>query len=84
MYKVYVLKSKKYKKSYVGMTNDLERRLIEHNSGQSTFTKRFMPWEVLYHEEFTEQQEAIKREKFLKSSSGRRFLKKIFEQSMSN
>jgi len=84
MYKVYVLKSKKYKKSYVGTTNDLERRLIEHNSGQSAFTKRFMPWEVLYHEEFAEQQEAIKREKFLKSSSGRRFLKKIFEQSVSD
>jgi putative endonuclease len=75
MYTVYVLKSERVRKSYVGMTDDFSRRLTEHNSGKSTYTKRFMPWKAVHTEIFLTKEEASKREKYLKSGAGRRFLK---------
>ncbi|MFA6463457.1 MAG: GIY-YIG nuclease family protein [Candidatus Paceibacterota bacterium] len=50
MYVVYILKSIVYDKSYVGMTNDIERRIGEHNSGRHVYTKRFLPWKIIYTE----------------------------------
>jgi putative endonuclease len=79
MYFVYVLKSMSAKKSYVGHTDNLDRRLEEHNSGKSNFTSRFLPWELIYKEEFHALQEAVKREKYLKSQVGRKFLKTLFK-----
>jgi len=73
---VYILKSPKFHKFYVGSTDNLERRLSEHNSGLSFYTKRFMPWHVIYKEEFVNLSDARKREKYLKSAAGRRFIKK--------
>lgn len=60
------------------MTDDLERRIIEHNTGQSAYTKRFLPWKIIHTEIFTTREEARKREKYLKSSVGRKFLKTLF------
>jgi len=77
MYRVYVLKSKSAKKSYVGHTNDLQRRLNEHNSGKASFTKTYTPWELVHKESFQSRKEAIEQEKFLKSKSGRKFLKSV-------
>ncbi len=78
MYIVYILKSLVAQKTYVGFTNDLERRIKQHNSGKSYYTKRYKPWEV-YTEKFETFSEAERREKYLKSASGRRLvLKKLF------
>jgi putative endonuclease len=75
MYTVYVLYSQKYDKIYIGQTEDIERRLIEHNNGLlSTYTKRYQPWEVIYAEEFETRSEAMRREKQLKTSRGRAFI----------
>lgn len=76
---VYVLRSGVHKKSYVGVTNDLTRRIGEHNSGKHFYTKRHVPWEIIRTEAFDSFRVAHEREKFLKSTSGRRFLKKLFE-----
>lgn len=65
-------------KSYVGLTDNIERRLKEHNFGKHFYTKRYLPWKVIHEEKFKDFSEARKREKFLKSTSGRRFLKKLF------
>ncbi|MBI3123947.1 MAG: GIY-YIG nuclease family protein, partial [Ignavibacteriales bacterium] len=46
MFYVYVLYSSKFNKIYIGQTCDLTNRLIEHNSGKSFYTKRFIPWEI--------------------------------------
>ena len=79
MFYIYVLESLIAKKSYIGATDDLVRRLAEHNSGKSKFTSRYRPWELLYSESYNTREEAIKREKYLKSASGRRYLKsKVF------
>ncbi|KKT23247.1 MAG: GIY-YIG catalytic domain protein [Candidatus Nomurabacteria bacterium GW2011_GWF2_43_8] len=78
MFFVYVLKSQSYKKSYVGHTDNLDRRLKEHNSERNNLTRRYMPWNIVYTEKYDNIDDAVKREKFLKTTTGRRFLKKIF------
>ena len=76
MYYAYVLKSINFCKTYVGYTTDLGKRLKEHNSGMSKFTRRFKPWDLIYYECFLSLTEAIKREKYFKSAAGRRWMKK--------
>ena len=78
MWYVYILKSRVYKKSYVGSTNDPQRRLTEHNSGKSVYTKRHKPWDILKIENFDTYKEARTRESFLKTGKGREELRKIF------
>ena len=78
MYTVYVLKSIPFPKSYVGFTDNLDRRLKEHNLGKNNFTRRYIPWKVVYTEKYDNLLEATKREKSLKTTTGRRFLKKVF------
>ena len=78
MFFVYVLKSQLYKKSYVGHTDNIDRRLKEHNSGRNNFTRRYVPWSIVYTEKYDNIDDAVKREKALKTTKGRRFLKKIF------
>jgi putative endonuclease len=75
MYFVYVLKSKKDDNLYIGCTEDLERRLKYHNSGKVRSTKPRIPFEVLYHETFTDKYEAFKREKYYKTARGKKELK---------
>ena len=74
MFYVYVLWSNKLHKGYVGFTSDLTKRLSEHNSGKSPFTKSGLPWKLIYSEEYLTESEARRREKFLKSGVGRNFL----------
>lgn len=81
MYFVYVVRSKEGFR-YTGMTEDLEKRLIEHNEKKlSCWTKRGTIWELTYKEEFETKSEALKREKWLKSGVGRDYLKKNFTDS---
>ena len=75
MYYIYVLYSIKFERYYVGMTNKVERRIIEHNNFKVQSTKAYVPWEVVYVEEYSTRQEARKREKYLKTSAGRRWRK---------
>ena len=74
MYFVYILQSVHDKRRYIGQTDNLERRLIEHNTGRSPYTKGRGPWVLIYWEEFETRTEAIIREHFLKSGKGREFL----------
>ena len=80
MYNVYVLRSLKTNRRYVGLTNDLERRIEEHNNGKSRSTKGFLPWKLIHFEKFENRIEARKREKYLKSGIGRAYLDKILKQ----
>jgi putative endonuclease len=80
MYYIYLLKSLISEKTYVGMTNEISRRIKEHNSGKSKFTNRYMPWKLIYSEEMNTREEARKREKYFKSAAGRKFLKIIMNK----
>jgi putative endonuclease len=77
MYKVYVLKSLKNGKNYTGYSSDVNRRLVEHNSGKTESTRRRRPFELLYSEQYQSEEEAKKRERVLKSGKGREELKKL-------
>jgi len=76
IYTVYILKSNKDNKRYIGFTGNIKRRLFEHNSGlvQSTSSRR--PLELIYFEEYETKTEAMNRGKFFKTGFGRSFLKK--------
>jgi putative endonuclease len=74
MFYVYVLRSLKTGKRYVGQTHDLSVRLAQHNEGFSPYTSGRGPWELVYNECYETRSEAIRREKFLKSGKGRKFL----------
>lgn len=80
---VYLLKSTKTGSYYIGCTNDLRRRVAEHNSGKSISTKSKMPWELRYYEAYTSKSDAFQREKQLKKNkSGYRELRKRLVVSM--
>lgn len=79
MYFVYVLKSLRDNKTYVGCTKDLDKRLKEHNAGEVFSTKSRKPFVVWYKEEFQNKYEAFKREKHFKTAWGRRKLRKILD-----
>lgn len=76
----YVLYSAVFNKIYICRSSDLERRLFEHNSDLSKYTKRYIPWQIVYTEEYHTRTEALKREKQLKSQKGREFIWKIIEE----
>ena len=78
MYYVYILKSKNFSKSYVGYTENLQKRLQEHNAGKSLYTRRYVPWSIIYIEQFTNKNEAIAREQLYKTKLGRKMMEKIF------
>ena len=66
MFYVYILKSKKDDKLYIGYTNDLKRMLQEHNSGENKSTKYRLPLELIYYEAYKSKADAEKREDMLK------------------
>jgi len=77
MWYVYILKSLNNGHFYTGSTNDLERRLAEHNLGKSQYTRSRRPFELVYQESYNTRAEARRRELFLKSGKGRQFLKGV-------
>jgi putative endonuclease len=75
MFWVYVLYSPQFNKIYIGYSTDPEKRLISHNIlSKKGWTIRYRPWEKVYQEEYQTKEQAIKREKELKSARGRNFI----------
>jgi putative endonuclease len=62
---------------YVGITNNINRRLAEHNNGENRSTKAYKPFVVIFKESFNSRIEARAREKYLKSGIGKEFLKAL-------
>jgi len=82
MFSVYAIKSVGHNFIYVGMTENLEERLPRHNKGYVKSTKRFAPFNLFYSENCQNGQQAREREKFLKSTSGKRLLKSILNKEI--
>jgi putative endonuclease len=76
---VYGLRSlKEPDRRYVGLTADVGRRLVAHNSGLSPFTAKHRPWTLSFSIEFSDEHRAIAFERYLKSPSGRAFARRHF------
>jgi putative endonuclease len=74
---VYLLESVNFPTEiYIGLTEDLRKRLSAHNAGQSSHTKRFRPWRLVTYFAFSDVSKAVAFERYLKSGSGRAFIKK--------
>ncbi|KKW46695.1 MAG: GIY-YIG nuclease superfamily protein [Parcubacteria group bacterium GW2011_GWB1_56_8] len=83
MYYTYVIGSRKSGYWYTGSTNDLRKRLKQHNEGKSTWTKNRTPWDLVYYEACRNEDDARSREKYLKSGSGKRYLKSRLRRFLS-
>jgi putative endonuclease len=75
MFYVYVLRSEADAGFYIGYTKNLRVRLHEHQAGDSLATAHRNPWTLVYYEAYLDQEDALGRERYLKSGSGRKFLK---------
>ena len=76
MFYIYILKSSIDNKLYTGFTGNLKKRFSEHNSGGVESTKNRRPLELIYYEAYKEKDNALKREKFLKTTKGKLQLRK--------
>ena len=76
-YIVYILYSTKIDKYYVGYTNDIQRRLSEHNRKKGKYTDRGIPWILCYSEEFSSKTEAAGRETEIKSKKSRKYIESL-------
>ncbi|MFZ2188908.1 MAG: GIY-YIG nuclease family protein [Candidatus Moraniibacteriota bacterium] len=84
MFKVYVIYNKEKDKIYIGQTSDLENRILRHNgelkNKKTSFTsKNNGSWKLIHEESFEIRQDAMKREKELKSCQGRKFVRNLIK-----
>ena len=77
MWYVYIIYSKKIDRYYIGHTDDLKWRMERHNSGWGKYTKRGIPWELKYYEQYKTKSEAIKREKEIKKKKSRKYIEAL-------
>jgi len=83
-YYVYVLLSEKDHRFYIGFTIDIKTRLEEHNNGEVSQTKNRRPLKLVYWEGCLNQQDAAKRERYLKTTWGKRYIKSRLEEYFNN
>lgn len=84
MYFVYIPLNEKRTKTYTGVSDDAEQRLKEHNAGKAKSSKPYRPYRIIHMESFGTLTEARRREKFYKSTTGRRRIKEMFLNLESN
>ncbi len=77
MFFVYALYSEKFDKIYIGYSSDVQNRFAAHNDERNTgWTSKYQPWKLIYTEELETKSAALKRERQLKTSRGRDFIRK--------
>ena len=77
-YYVYILLSEKDSKFYIGFTEDLKKRLKQHNNGESFATKCRRPFELIFYEAYRNKYDALRRENILNQARGKQLLKVCF------
>ena len=82
MFYVYVLRSLVNNRYYTGSTDNLDRRLNEHNSGKSKYTKLTKPFVLVYKETYTSRLEAVRRELYFKTGKGREFINNLTKRAV--
>ncbi|MCK9614458.1 MAG: GIY-YIG nuclease family protein [Candidatus Omnitrophica bacterium] len=84
MHCVYILYSKKIKRFYIGYTENLPRRIAEHERGSTWTTARLPGFELIFCEYFVSRLDAVRREKYFKTTKGKRSLKLILRDSLND
>ncbi len=79
---VYVLQSEKDLLLYHGFTTNIERRLKEHNQGNTISTSKRRPMRLVYCEFFISKEDALRRESYFKTTTGKRMLKLILRDTL--
>lgn len=79
-YYIYILESLKNNSLYVGYTNNIKKRLREHNCGLNFSTKPYQPWHIIHIEAYRNEKDVKRREKYLKNSQGVRLLKRMLKE----
>ncbi|MEJ2536218.1 MAG: GIY-YIG nuclease family protein [Calditrichia bacterium] len=77
MWYTYIIYSEKLDRFYIGYTDNLSWRLERHNQGWGRFTKSGIPWELVYFEKYQTKQEALKREREIKSKKSRKYIENL-------
>jgi putative endonuclease len=80
MWKVYILHSEKADRYYTGITDDLPWRLERHNQGWGRYTKRGIPWKIVYTEGFENKSDALKREREIKNRKSRMYIENLIKR----
>jgi len=75
MYHIYIIKSQSRNYVYIGISDNVNRRLKEHDLGSNKTTKPYKPFKLLHTENFQDRISAREREKWFKSGEGREFIK---------
>jgi len=84
MYYIYVLRSEIDQNLYVGYTSDMNNRIAQHNAGLVPSTKNRRPLHLIYYEACLNQQDVTHREKYLKTSWGKRYIKARLKNYLSD
>lgn len=79
-YYVYILQSLRNSDLYIGYTENLRKRLQEHNRGLNFSTKPYRPWHIIHCEAYRNKRDAERREKYLKTNQGARLLKRMLKE----
>ena len=79
-YYVYVLRSLKDQKLYIGFTKDLQKRFARHNAGHVRVTKPRRPFELIFYEAYRNKYDALRREKYFKTSKGKTALQSMLRE----
>jgi len=78
MHYLYILINEAKTRTYTGVADDVEKRLIDHNSGKIKSSRPYRPYKIIHTESFETLSEDRQKEKFYKSTTGRRRLKEMF------
>ena len=78
MYYVYILLNETNFKTYTGVADDVNKRLAEHNAGRVKSSRPYRPYKIIHAEPFKTLKEARRKERFYKSTTGRRRLEEMF------
>lgn len=79
---LYILLSQKDHLFYIGVTNDLKRRLAEHQQGKNVSTAKRLPLELLYFEGHRSREDAERRERYFKTAKGKTTLRQVLRESL--
>jgi putative endonuclease len=80
-YYVYVLQSiENSKEFYIGSTHDLKKRLTKHNRGINFSTRPYAPWRLIFYEAYLFKEDALRREKYLKTNKGSKVIKQMLKE----